>query len=89
MRVMDQSTPVADMPHLYREVLEAVARLERVGERTAAYDIRRRAITVYSARWDDRGRRSLDRLVREARSRLAASPHAAAHGVLAGGTEPA
>jgi hypothetical protein len=86
---MDESIPVADMPRLYREVLEAVARLERAGERAAAYEIRRRAIHVYSTRWDDRGKRSLARLVREAHQRLAASPHAAARGVLAGSTEPA
>lgn len=86
---MDESIQVADMPHLYREVLDAVARLERVGERAAAYEIRRRAIHTYSARWDDKGKRSLDKLIHEARARLAASPHAAALGSLAGNTEPA
>jgi hypothetical protein len=84
---MDESILVADMPHLYREVLDAVARLERVGERAAAYEIRRRAIHAYSARWDDKGKRSLARLTREAHSLLAASPHAAALGSLTGNTE--
>jgi hypothetical protein len=86
---MDESIQVADMPHLYREVLDAVARLERVGERAAAYEIRRRAIRAYSDRWDDKGKRSLARLIHEARTLLAASPHAAALGSLSGTTEPA
>jgi hypothetical protein len=86
---MDESIQEADMPHLYREVLDAVARLERVGERPAAYEIRRRAIRTYSARWDDKGKRSLDKLARQAHARLAASPHATTLGSLAGNTEPA
>ncbi len=86
---MDESIQEVDMPHLYREVLDAVARLERAGERAAAYEIRRRAIRTYSSRWDDRGKRSLDKLAHQARTRLAASPHAAALGSLAGTTEPA
>lgn len=86
---MDESPQLADMPHLYREVLDAVARLERAGQRAAAYEIRRRAIRTYSARWDDKGKRALDKLAREARTLLAASPHGAALGSLAGTTEPA
>jgi hypothetical protein len=85
---MDESIPAAEMPHLYREVLDAVARLERAGERAVAYEIRRRAISTYSARWDDRGRRSLRKLSAEAQARLAASPAAAAT-ALAGNAEPA
>jgi hypothetical protein len=72
---MDDPILVADMPTLYREVLDAVARLERAGERVVAYDIRRRAIAVYSSRWDDRGIRGLDKLAREAASRLKATTH--------------
>jgi hypothetical protein len=86
---MDTSTQVADMPHLYREVLEAVARLERAGERAAAYEIRCRAIRVYSHRWDDRDKRTLAALANEAHARLAASPKAKASGIFAGSTEAA
>jgi hypothetical protein len=86
---MDESIQAPDMPHLYREVLEVVARMERAGERAAAYEIRRRAIRVYSHRWDDRGKRALGKLLLDARARLAASPQATAHGILAGSTEPA
>ena len=86
---MDESIQLDDMPHLYRDVLDAVARLERVGERSAAYEIRRRAIRAYSARWDERGRRTLAKLTREANARLASSPRAAAVAALARTTEPA
>jgi len=74
---MDESIPAADMPLLYREVLDAVARLERAGDRAQAYEIRRRAIRTYSARWDMSGRRAMAKLVREAQSRIAASPRTA------------
>jgi len=75
---MDESIPAADMPLLYREVLDAVARLERAGDRAQAYEIRRRAIRTYSARWDTAGRRALGKLVREAQSRIDAMPRTAA-----------
>jgi hypothetical protein len=52
-----------------------------------AYEIRRRAIRAYSARWDAGGTRSLERLVAEAQARLDASPRAAALGALAGSRE--
>jgi hypothetical protein len=85
---MDDTILVADMPTLYREVLDAVASLERAGERVAAYDIRRRAIATYSARWDDRAKRSLGRLAREAANRLASAPRGSVT-AFTGGSEAA
>ncbi|HYO44511.1 MAG TPA: hypothetical protein VES19_15035 [Candidatus Limnocylindrales bacterium] len=85
---MDDSIPAADIPLLYREVLDAVARLERLGDRANAYEIRRRAIRTYSARWDASGRRALAKLAREAQGRIAASPRAASI-ALTGTREPA
>jgi hypothetical protein len=70
---MDDHIPAEELPTLYRSVLETVARLERAGERQFAWDVRRRALKTYSTRWDERGRRSLEKLDREARAHLAAT----------------
>lgn len=74
---MHEPTRVASMPDLYREVLDEVGRLERAGLRPVAYDIRQRAIATYSHRWDARGVRSLEKLVSEARTKVAAASKAA------------
>jgi hypothetical protein len=68
---MEQQPPSEQMPELYRAVLDTVWRLERAGERSAALDIRRRAVNTYSTRWDDGGRRELVRINRDAMRRLA------------------
>ena len=74
LRSMDDQTPAEELPTLYRAVLETVARLERAGERSFAFEIRRKALRTYSTRWDEGGRRDLVRLDREAQARLDAAP---------------
>lgn len=85
---MDTQTPAEVLPSLYREVLETVARLERAGQREVAWDIRRRALLAYSTQWNAHGRRSLEKLNREARGVLA-SKQVGASSALATGNEPA
>jgi hypothetical protein len=86
---VDDQTPAEDLPHLYRAVLDTVARLEHVGEREFAWKTRRDALRTYSTRWDDHGRRTLQRLNREAQQHLAASARSLAGPSLAASTEPA
>lgn len=59
------------MPSLYRAVLDTVWRLERAGQRDEALAIRQRAVTTYATRWDEGGRRELERINRDALKRLA------------------
>ena len=70
---MDHQTPSEEMPSLYRAVLDTVWRLERIGERDFALTIRRRAVDTYATHWDERGRRDLVKINREALKRLAIS----------------
>ncbi len=86
---MDESIGPEDMPLLYREVLDLVARLEHGGERRAAYEVRRRAIRFYSVRWDERSYRNLQKLAGEARARLASGRHREANAALTRTGEPA
>lgn len=87
MIAVDDQYPAERLPSLYREVLDAVARLERAGERSTAWEIRTQAVRVYSTRWDDHGRRRLERLAADARESLARSQHAAAMVALTGSSE--
>jgi hypothetical protein len=72
LRVMDDRNPAEELPVVYREVLDALARLEAAGDRAAAYDLRTRAQRTYATRWDEGGLRTLHKLVREADGRLGA-----------------
>ena len=75
---MDEHAPAEAHPALYRAVLETVARLERAGERAYAWELRRKALKAYSTRWDESGRRALQRLERDGQVRLEATGLASA-----------
>jgi hypothetical protein len=79
---MDDRNPAEVLPEVYRSVLDAASRLERIGERASAYELRRRALKIYSGRWNERGLVAMRRVVRDAELACAASPHAAALGPL-------
>jgi hypothetical protein len=81
MQHMHDRNPAEVLPELYRSVLDAVAKLERADERAAAYELRRRAVTVYSKRWNEAGRRGLEKILHDADHHLATSPRAAALGL--------
>lgn len=63
--------PSAELPALYRAVLDGVAALERRGERPLATSIRRQAIAAYANAWDDRHRERLVALLERVRRELA------------------
>lgn len=86
---MDESSPAVELPGLYRSVLDGIARLERVGERRTAARIRRDAIAAYSGRWDDPGRRRMQRLVHDCERLLRAHPNADRLATLYASSEPA
>jgi hypothetical protein len=86
---MDEHNPAEELPTLNRAVLETVARLERAGERSFAFDVRQKALHTYSTRWDEGGRRSLIRLDRDAQARLQASNRAVARTAIARTSETA
>lgn len=62
--------PSAELPALYRAVLDGVALLERRGERPLATSIRRQAIAAYANAWDDRHRERLVALLERLRREL-------------------
>ena len=53
------NTPAEELPSLYRAVLDRVADLERIGQRSEAQQVRAEATRVYSRAWDDPARRKL------------------------------
>jgi hypothetical protein len=50
------STPADELPGLYREILDRVAALEHIGERSQAGRIRMAATQAYSEAWNESGR---------------------------------
>jgi hypothetical protein len=65
------STPADDLPGLYREILDRVAALEQIGERSQAGRIRMAATEAYSDAWDETGRGRLLGLIDRADRTLA------------------
>jgi len=52
-------SPAEELPGLYREILERVERLEALGARAEAGQIRQAATDAYSRAWDASGRKAL------------------------------
>lgn len=50
---MDESSVAHELPELYREVLDRIASVERLGHRREAELLRDEAIKVYSGSWND------------------------------------
>ena len=71
---MDQKSASEELPALYRAVLDRIALLDGAGEHVVAYRIRVQATRIYSRAWDDRARRGLDALLRQASERETAEP---------------
>jgi hypothetical protein len=60
------ATPAEELPGLYRAILERVAELELLGQRSEAARIRMDATAAYSAAWNESGRSRLLALVARA-----------------------
>jgi hypothetical protein len=76
---VDEAPAAELLPGLYREVLDAVATLERGGHRREAARVRSAATGAYSKAWNEATARRLLRLRDDAR-RNAAAPGAARAG---------
>jgi hypothetical protein len=63
---MEPNSPAEDLPALYRAILDRVAELESFGARTEAARVRATATRIYSRAWDERARRELLSLLRDA-----------------------
>jgi len=58
---VNHDTDVAEtLPRVYRRVLDAIGRLERLGGRRDAARLRSMAIEVYGGPWDARSQRRLE-----------------------------
>lgn len=70
-----EATPAEELPGLYRAILERVAELESLGERSEAARIRMDATAAYSRAWDEAGRIRLGALLLRADRAIAGNAH--------------
>lgn len=63
---MDPKSAAEELPALYRAVLDRIAQIDAAGQRSVGYRIRVKATRIYSRAWDDRARRGLEELLRQA-----------------------
>jgi hypothetical protein len=63
---MEPNSAAEALPSLYRAILDRVAELESSGRRDAAIQVRAAASKAYSRAWDERARRELQALLRQA-----------------------
>ena len=68
---MGSMSPAEELPGLYLAILARVADLEAAGRRREAGRVRRAATKAYSRAWDERARRALVDLLRDADQRTA------------------
>ena len=71
---MGSMSPAEELPGLYLAILQRVADLESAGRRREAGRVRRAATKAYSRAWDERARRALVELLRDADQRSATVP---------------
>jgi hypothetical protein len=63
---MESNSPSEELPALYRAILDRVAAMEASGDRVEAAQLRSHATEAYSRAWDERARRRLETLLRQA-----------------------
>lgn len=63
---MDPKSAAEELPALYRALLDRIAQIDAAGQRSVGYRIRAEATRIYSRAWDDRARRGLEELLRQA-----------------------
>ena len=63
---MESNSPSEELPALYRAILDRVAAMEASGDRVEAAQLRSDATEAYSRAWDERARRRLETLLRQA-----------------------
>ena len=73
---MGSMSPAEELPGLYLAILQRVAELEAAGRRREAGRVRRAAAKAYSRAWDERARRSLLDLLRDADHRTTSNSSA-------------